>query len=219
MINLCHFKLSAIVLLLIALFYCPAVKAQAPIIEYEPDESYIGFNQGKGWAIGGQFGYDFPAGALSQNYRVTPTYGIGLYKKVDDFTLNFNINHHAYPVKSNAVGMVDNRFIVLGFYFGGAYDKLITPFFKVYGGLNLGAWLRRYEDIYNYDDECGCEINNTNFYFAPKAGFTYLTSSRIGIGVEAKYNVYVTGYDYVTDTSGGKLFNSAAATLILTYHF
>ncbi|MCD8740893.1 hypothetical protein LT679_09800 [Mucilaginibacter roseus] len=205
--------------LLFMLCFAIAKAQNPPLIEYVPDDSYVGFNQGKGWAIGGQFGYDFPAGALSQNYRVTPTYGIGLYKKLDDFTLNINVNHQAYPVKSNSRGLVDNRFIVLGLYAGGAYDKLITPFFKVYGGLNMGVWLKRYEDIYAYDDECGCEINNTNFYFAPKVGFTYLTNSRIGIGVEAKYNVYVTGYDYVTDTNGGKLFNSVAATLILTYHF
>ncbi|MBE9586720.1 hypothetical protein IM792_19885 [Mucilaginibacter sp. JRF] len=207
-------------LYLLAILFCSTIaRAQNPLIEYVPDESYGGFNQGKGWAIGGQFGYDFPAGALSQNYRVTPTYGIGLYKKIDNFTLNFNLNHHAYPVKSNAKGMVDDRFVVLGFYFGGAYDKLITPNFKVYGGLNLGGWLKRFEDIYNVDDYCNCEVNNANFYFAPKAGFTYLTSSRIGIGVEAKYNVYITGYDYLTDTAGGKLFNSVATSLIVTYHF
>lgn len=219
MINLYLPKSYALICFLIALLCFNTAKAQNPVIEYEPDESYIGFNEGKGWAIGGQFGYDFPAGALSQNYRVTPTYGIGVYKKLDNFTVNFNINHHAYPVKSNAVGMVDDKFIVLGFYMGGAYDKLITPFFKVYGGLNVGGWVKRYEDIYDVADDCDCEVNNTNFYFAPKAGFTYLTSSHIGIGVETKYNVYITGYDYLTDTKGGKLFNSVAATLILTYHF
>ncbi|RVU02008.1 hypothetical protein EOD41_08640 [Mucilaginibacter limnophilus] len=214
-----HFNKQPFLLCLIILLFCfEKARAQTPEIEFEPVDGYNEFNKGHGIAIVAEYGYDIPQGALGLNYKLTPTYGLGVLKKIDAFTVNFNLNYHEYPVKNNSYGKVDNYFLVLGFYTGGAYDKMISSFFKVYGGLNVGGWFKRYDIVTDYDD-CDCEQGNINFYFAPKAGFTYLTNSNIGIGIEAKYNIFVTGYDYVTDEPGGKLYNSIAASVMLSYHF
>ncbi|GAA4317199.1 hypothetical protein GCM10023149_14640 [Mucilaginibacter gynuensis] len=188
-------------------------------IEYEPVGGYNAFNQGKGIALVLQYGADIPLDNLSVNYRSTSTYGIGVLKKLDDFTVNFNINYHAYPIKWSSRGMAKNTFEVMGFYFGGAYDKLLSNNFKLYGGLDLGGWIKRFDDLVDTSTDCGCETNNANYYFAPKTGFTYLMNNRIGLGLEAKYNLLLTGHDYVTGENGGKLFNSFATSVMISYHF
>lgn len=199
----------------ILLLCCNAASAQTEY--YEPvDYNGSAFNKGNGWALEGQYGYDIPTGALSFGYKPASTYGIGLTRIIDKFSFNLNINHHIYQPKSR---FDNDELMVLGMYVGGAYNKYLSPNFRAYIGVNIGAWVKRYDDLVDDYSDCGCEVQNANFYAAPKAGFTYLTSSGFGIGLETKYNIFVTGHDYVTDTPGGKLYNSFAPTVVLSYFF
>ncbi len=214
----------AVPLMCTVLFVCTGARAQDRAegneASAQPYSQSASFEDGSGWAVAGQFGYDIPLGKLSLNYRQTPTYGISVIKSFDGFSASFSINHHAYPIKNIAYGQDKDKFVVLGAYFGVTKDFLISPAFKAYGGLNLGGWIKHYESLWEYqDDGDGYDYSESNFYTAPKVGFTYLTNSRIGFGLEAKYNIFVTGYDYIDGTDGGQLYNSFAATVILSYHF
>ncbi|RYY35463.1 MAG: hypothetical protein EOP46_09950 [Sphingobacteriaceae bacterium] len=208
------------------LFLCAAllllsgniIKAQTQYDDASVDYNGSAFYAGNGWAIEGQYGYDMPTGALSLVYKPTSTYSIGVSRIIDKFSFNVNVSHHIYQPKTRFAKTTDDL-MVLGMFVGGAYNKYLSPNFRAYIGVNIGAWVKRYDDLIDDYSDCGCEVQNANFYAAPKAGFTYLTSSGFGIGLEAKYNIFVTGYDYATETPGGKLYNSIAPTVVLSYYF
>lgn len=208
------------------LFFCIAIillSGNVVMAQNQYDElpvNYPGsaFYQRNGWALEGHYGYDMPTGALGLRYKPTSSYGIGITRIINQLSFNANINQHIYQPKTRFVN-TNGELMVFGIHAGGAYNKYLSPNFRTYFGLNIGLWVKNYDDLVDDYSDCGCEVQNANFYAAPKAGFTYLTSGGFGIGLEAKYNIFVTGYDDVTGTSGGKLYNSIAPTVVLSYYF
>jgi hypothetical protein len=175
-------------------------------------------------------GYDVPVGNLSYTYKPAITYGARFLWTKGAVTANISFGYHVYKPKldtfyyavdeSNYGKVSYSNFTIYSFYIGGAYNLEVTDGFKIYGGLDLGAYeshvVVHSSDLYV---DSHSDTHQEDVYLAPKLGFTYLVTENIGIGIEGKYNFFAPTGKAKDNPAVGTLYNSYSGNLVLTYNF
>lgn len=175
-------------------------------------------------------GYDVPVGNLSYTYKPAITYGARFLWNQGAVTANVSFGYHVYKPKldtfyyavdeSNYGKVSYSNFTIYSFYIGGAYNLEVTEGFKVYGGLDLGAYeshvIVHSSDLYI---DSHSDTHQEDVYLAPKLGFTYLVTDNIGVGIEGKYNFFAPTGKAKDNPAVGTLYNSYSGNLVLTYNF
>ncbi|RYY31416.1 MAG: hypothetical protein EOP46_20815 [Sphingobacteriaceae bacterium] len=229
-------------------FFCDA-KAQrrhTPGINYEGnswDGGKSGYSGSGGaginsdWAIALNLGYDVPTGKLAESYKATPAFGLHVLYNWKSFTFNASGGYHAYSPKQDSVFYDETNkdlgyykwstFKVYELYAGAAYNLKPSEMLNIYAGANIGSYFVSYSFYTEINAEgmtatSDLGISQQNIYIAPKLGFTYQLTGNLGLGLEAKYNIFTPGGNYNSRTgyeSYGETYNSYTANVMLSYHF
>jgi hypothetical protein len=181
-----------------------------------------------GYALTLNADYDMPTDILANTYKAAPAVTVGVVRYLGSFMFNANIGYHAYSPKMAVFTFDDgvgdtgtatySNFSVLSVYAGAAFNLQINDAVGIYAGINWGLYATHYSfnqiDAFSMNS---ADITEQNLYFAPKLGFNYMLTDKIGLGFEAKYNFFSPEGSSDTTPDAGTVYRTYAAGLVLTY--
>lgn len=191
-----------------------------------------GTNFNDGWAIGFGTAYDVPQGNLSYSYKPTINFNTSVYRYFGAITTSASLGYHSYKPKEDAFYEYNDdgslsytstlsNFRVFSFYLGAAYNIDVADNFRVYGGVNIGAYYTHYAisyDVTGYESGSST-LSQQEAYLAPKLGIIFPLSSSVGISMESKYNFFSPTGNSNQDASVGTVFRSFSAGAELVIKF
>jgi len=181
----------------------------------------------EGYAIAVSTDYDVPLGDLGTIYKGAPAFNLNLLTYRGDFTFNAGLGYHSYQPKSDSLiyddgsggyGSVSYKpFSVVSIYAGAAYNLQVDEGLRFYLGANIGAYYTHFS--FESSDQFGgasADISEQEVYLAPKFGFHWMLNSNVGVGLEAKYNLFSPSGNSQDNARVGIVYKSYAvgATLI-----
>ena len=198
-----------------------------------------GYNSGgniaqDGWSLSLNGGYEAPLGDLGEVYKGTSTFGVTVRKRMGSIVYSGTVDYRKYKPKAGTITYTDGDFYSytasygkysgVGLYAGIAYEVPVGGTVSMYGGLNGGYMLTKYE--MSVQDDAGTvylsqSASTSVAYIGPKAGFNFAVSDNVSIGLEARYSLGIVGANYNTREGGSSTpgFNSYAGNVFLTYSF
>jgi hypothetical protein len=186
-----------------------------------------GVSYQSGYAIALNTGYDAPLGSLGSIFKPAPAFDLNFLTYRGNFIINAGFGYHVYKPKADTLyynagiggtGYVAyQNFPVYAIYTGAAYNLGITDNFRIYAGANFGYYFSRF--AYRQADIFGS--NSADFfeddpYLAPKIGLNIMINSTIGLGAEAKYNLFSPADNSQGDPLAQTLLTSGAVDFVLT---
>jgi hypothetical protein len=192
-----------------------------------------GYTAQDGWLVSLNGGYESPLGDLKEIYKGAPTFGVTVRKRMGSLVYSGTIDYRKYKPKQSTFTYTDEDvysytatygdYSGIGLYGGVAYELPLGGLVSIYGGVNGGYMITKYEmSMQDGEDVILSESASTSaIYIGPKAGFNVAVSNNMSIGVEARYSLGVVGANY-NSREGGSVtpgFNSYAGNLFLTYSF
>jgi hypothetical protein len=192
-----------------------------------------GYTAQDGWLVSLNGGYESPLGDLKEIYKGAPTFGVTVRKRMGSLVYSGTIDYRKYKPKQSTFTYTDEDvysytatygdYSGIGLYGGIAYELPLGGLVSIYGGVNGGYMITKYEmSMQDGEDVILSESASTSaIYIGPKAGFNVAVSNNMSIGVEARYSLGVVGANY-NSREGGSVtpgFNSYAGNLFLTYSF
>jgi len=183
------------------------------------------------FGVGINADYDMPAGSLKYTYKATPAYGVSFYIFDENWTANVSAGYRVYKPKQDvfyyAVGDNDygtatySNFRSYMLYLGGAYNFELCDGFKIFAGVNLGAYQTKFSShSVDATQDNTTEIQGEQqIYGAPKAGINLSLGENIQLSIQGSYNFSAaTGHtEYYSRT--GTLYKSISTGAGLIYKF
>jgi hypothetical protein len=168
------------------------------------------------FGVGINADYDMPAGSLKYTYKAAPAYGASFYIFNENWTANVSAGYRVYKPKQDvfyyAVGDNDYGTATYGnfrsymLYLGGAYNFEISDGFRVFAGVNLGAYATKF---FSHSVDAAFDktedINEQELYGAPKAGINLSFGENLQLNIQGSYNFFA--------TTGQTYYNSRTCTL------
>ncbi|MDR6944669.1 hypothetical protein [Mucilaginibacter pocheonensis] len=183
------------------------------------------FDSGYGVMLG--MAYDAPLGNLKGVYKPAVDFNLGVARFMDKFTVSFTLGYHAYKPKNDTTNtdeventnVVYSNYKVYSAYAGIIYNLNLSESARLYGGANLGLYYTHY--AYTFvanNDSFIADLQQQNFYMAPRLGIIFALTNTIGLSFESKYNFFSPIGKSETESSG-TFYTSVAGQAALTYKF
>lgn len=183
------------------------------------------FDSGYGIVLG--VAYDAPLGNLKGVYKPAADYSLGVVHFMDKFTASITLGYHAYKPKDDlgdADGVentspVYSNYKVYSAYAGLVYNLNLSEGARLYGGANLGLYNTHYTYTFVVNnDSFIADLQQQNFYMAPRLGVIFALTNNIGLSFESKYNFFAPIGKSEAESSG-TFYTAVAGQVALTYKF
>lgn len=185
-------------------------------------------NFSDGWAVSVGTGVDVPQGDLNSIFKPAININTGVYRFLGPFTANFNVGYRSFRpdeaiVTQEAGSTIYADMSAFSIHGGLAYNIDLTDDFRVYGGVNLGAYITQFGVAFIYDDPSYAYVFQkwkTSLYYAPKVGMSFPVTNHLGFNIESKYNFFSQKVDFEEGNGSAKLnWNSftLGAELVLKF--
>jgi hypothetical protein len=192
-----------------------------------------GYIMQDGWLVSLNGGYESPLGDLKEIYKGAPTFGVTVRKRMGSLVYSGTIDYRKYKPKQSTFTYTDEdvysytatygNYSGIGLYGGIAYELPLGGLVSIYGGVNGGYMITKYEMSMQDGEDVilSQSASSSAIYIGPKAGFNFAVSNNMSIGLEARYSLGIVGANYNSREGGSTTpgFNSYAGNLFLTYSF
>ncbi|HEK21515.1 MULTISPECIES: hypothetical protein [unclassified Mucilaginibacter] len=209
------------------------IGADGDMLSGSNHSSSSSFVREDGWMLALTGGYESPDKELRDIYKATPVFGLTVTRAKNHWLFSGSVDYRSYQPKQSTFVVSDDylgtynmsygNFRGIGLYAGVAYDLQVNDIFDAYLGANVGSvFIKEISDMQFADGSAErIELKNSLNYLGPKLGLNFAAGTNLGIGVEGRYGLNVTGFNSNTRTGTEvyKGFSAASANLVLTYYF
>ncbi|AYL96383.1 hypothetical protein [Mucilaginibacter celer] len=178
-------------------------------------------NFSDGWGVAFGTGVDVPQGEFNSFFKPAINVNTSIYRFLGPLTVDFNVGYRNFQpdepvVEGDGITQKNTNMPAFSASFGVVYNIDIADNFRVYGGVNTGAYFTNFGLAYVFDnglDPIVFDGYKTSLYYAPKAGISFPLTTRLGINIESKYNFYTQKAESQTDPSDSRSANWNSFTI------